>query len=115
MQMLMKLSVFLGSMILASAVLSHEGHEHAQQLDQAKAVETAAAKIVELIDEGLLSSSWATKPPSGAQLARVNGLQNWVVSYLDDSARERLELIFTMTGEFVSMAKTPISDSVAAQ
>ena len=113
MKKVLQLSAMLAAMTFTSIGLAHEGHEHAQQLDQATAVEAAATKMNELIDEGTLASSWATQAPAGAQLARVNGRQNWIVSYLDASARERLELIFTMTGEFVSMAKTPISGTAA--
>lgn len=113
MKKLIQLTGLLIAMSFSVVGLAHENHEHAQQLDQATAVETASMKMTELIDEGLLSNSWATQSPAGAQLARVNGRQNWIVSYLDAAARERLELIFTMTGEFISMAKTPINDTAA--
>lgn len=113
MKMLLKLAAFLTTLTFTALSLAHEGHEHAQQLDQASAVQAAATKMNELISEGMLSSSWTTQAPAGAQLARVDGRQNWIVSYLDTAARERLELIFTMTGEFVSMAKTPISGTAA--
>lgn len=113
MKKLVQATVILAALVVGSTLFAHEGHEHAQPMDQAKAVETASTKMIELIDQGQLASSWATQAPAGAQLARVNGRQNWIVSYLDDSARERLELIFTMTGEFVSMAKTPVADIAA--
>ena len=113
MKKLIQLTGLLIAMSFSAMGLAHDNHEHAQQLDQATAVETASVKMTELIGEGLLSSSWATQPPAGAQLARVNGRQNWIVAYLDATARERLEVIFTMTGEFVSMAKTPIKDTAA--
>ena len=109
MKKLFQLTVLIGALSVAAASLAHEGHGHAQQLDQASAVATASTKMNELINEGQLASSWATQAPAGAQLARVNGRQNWIVSYLDASASERLELVFTMTGEFVSMSKTPIT------
>ena len=113
MKALLKLTALLTTLTFTSIGLAHEGHEHAQQLDQATAVEAASTKMNELISEGLLASSWTKQAPAGAQLARVDGRQNWIVSYLDATARERLELIFTMTGEFVSMAKTPITDTAA--
>ncbi|MEX2367438.1 MAG: DUF6488 family protein [Pseudohongiellaceae bacterium] len=113
MRNLIKILSILGFVSLAGSAWAHEGHEHAQQLDQAGAVETASTKMMELINEGALPSKWASKPPSGAQLARVNGRQNWVISYIDEAARERLELIFTMTGEYVSMTQTPVSGTAA--
>ncbi|MEQ8408457.1 MAG: DUF6488 family protein [Gammaproteobacteria bacterium] len=113
MKTLLKLTALLATLTYTTLGLAHEGHEHAQQLDQASAVQAAATKMNELINEGMLSSSWTTQTPAGAQLARVDGRQNWIVSYLDTAARERLELIFTMTGEFVSMAKMPISGTAA--
>ena len=115
----MKKVINLGALVAFLTIgwqsFAHEGHSHAQQLDQVTAVEAASTKMMELINNGQLSSKWAEQPPAGAQLARVNGLQNWIVSYLDDSARERLELMFTPTGEFVSMSKTPIASSAATQ
>ena len=103
------------SLSLASVALAHEGHEHAQPLDQAKAVETASTKMLELINTGELDGKWATRTPSGAQLARINGQQNWIVSYLDEAASERLELVFTMTGEYVSLSRLPVSAEASAR
>ncbi|PCI74757.1 MAG: hypothetical protein COB20_14570 [SAR86 cluster bacterium] len=95
-------------MSAASISLAHEGHEHAASLDQAKAVETAGVKIKELIDEGKLTSKWATKAPATAELVRVDGIQNWVVSYMDENMKERLQLIFTTAGEYVSMDQSNV-------
>jgi hypothetical protein len=95
-------------MSAANFGVAHEGHEHAAPLDQAKAVETAGINIRELINEGKLTSKWATKAPATAELVRVDGLQNWVVSYMDEDLKERLQLIFTTTGEYVSMNQTNV-------
>lgn len=113
MKALLNLIVLITTLTFTAFGLAHEGHEHAQQLDQATAVEAAATKMNELITQGQIAPSWAMQTPAGAQIARINGIQNWVVSYLDATARERLELNFTMTGEFVSMAKTPVTDTAA--
>ena len=43
----------------------------------------------------------------------LGGFQNWIVSYLDSAGKQRLELIFSMMGEFVSFTKIPISDTAA--
>jgi len=92
----------------ASLSLAHEGHEHAAPLDQAKAVEMAGIKITELINEGKLKSQWAAKAPTTVELVRVNGLQNWVVSYTDEAKKERLQLIFTTTGDYVSINQSNV-------
>lgn len=113
MKLLMKLMMITGSLFLTSFLMAHEGHEHAKQLDQASALEAASVKIAALIQEGQLTSSWSGQGAAHAQLARVNGLQNWIISYLDSGASERLELIFSMTGEFVSFTKRSISDTAA--
>lgn len=113
MNKLIQLAALTVTLSFSALTLAHEGHEHARALDQAAAVEMASTKMNELIQEGLLPSKWATRAPAGAQLARVDGRQNWIVSYLDDAGQERLELIFTMMGEFVSMARTPISGTAA--
>jgi len=102
---LFALCLFLSASSLSSA---HEGHEHAAPLDQAKAVETASIKMQELITEGKLTSKWATVTAATAELKRVDGLQNWVVSYTDEDGKERLQLIFTTTGEYVSMNQSNV-------
>jgi len=108
-----KTLLVVSGLMFATATLAHPNHDDVVQLNQTTAVETATVKLTELIDEGSLPSSWAQKPPAGAQLARIDGRQNWIVSYLDESARERLELVFSMTGEYVSMNRTPINDTAA--
>ena len=113
MKLLMKLILITSSLFLASLIMAHEGHEHAKQLDQASAIEAASIKMAELIKEGQLPSFWGEQDATHAQLARVNGLQNWIVSYLDSAGKQRLELIFSMMGEFVSFTKIPISDTAA--
>ena len=113
MKLLVKLILITSSLFLASLIMAHEGHEHAKQLDQASAIEAASIKMAELIQEGQLTSTWAQQEAMNAQLARVNGLQNWIVSYLDSAGKQRLELMFSMMGEFVSFTRIPISDTAA--
>ena len=113
MKLLVKLILITSSLFLASLIMAHEGHKHAEQLDQTSAIEAASIKMAELIQEGQLTSTWAQQEAMNAQLARVNGLQNWIVSYLDSAGKQRLELIFSMMGEFVSFTKIPISDTAA--
>mgnify|MGYP007062894872 FL=1 len=95
-------------MSATSLSLAHEGHEHAAPHDQTTAVATADIKIKELIDEGKLTSKWAAKAPAMAELVRVSGIQNWVVSYTDEDMKESLQLIFTTTGEYVSMSHSNV-------
>ena len=113
MKLLMKLMLITCSMFLTSLIIAHEGHEHAKQLDQASAIEAASIKMVELIQEGQLPPFWAQQDATHAQLARVNGLQNWIISYLDSEGKQRLELMFSMMGEFISFTRIPISDTAA--
>lgn len=93
--------------------MAHEGHEHAKPLDQISAIEAASVKVADLIQEGQLEVSWGRLDTANAQIARVNGRQNWLISYLDIGGRQRLELIFSMMGEFVSYAKIPMSNTAA--
>lgn len=105
--------LLVSGLMFATATLGHPNHDDIVQLNQATAVETASVKLRELINEGSLPSSWAQKPPAGAQLARIDGRQSWIVSYIDESSRERLELVFSMTGDFISMDRAPIIDTAA--
>ncbi len=113
MKQLIALITLVASMFLTITSLAHEGHEHAKQLDQVTAVETAGVKIQALISEGEVAAKWASQSPASAQLARINGIQNWIVTYIDESALERLELVFSMTGDYVSMAVMPVNDTAA--
>ena len=110
---LIALISLVSSLVFTNVALAHEGHEHAKQLDQATAVETAGVKMQELISEGEVSAKWAAQAPANAQLARINGMQNWVVTYIDASANERLEMVFSMTGDYVSVAVMPVSNTAA--
>lgn len=103
----------VSSLVFATPVLAHEGHEHAKQLDRATAVETAEVKMQELISEGEVSAKWAAQAPEKAQMARINGMQNWIVTYIDESASERLEMVFSMTGDYVSVAVMTVSNTAA--
>lgn len=105
-QFLQTITFFL-TLSLAAATLAHEGHDEVQ-LDLATAVEAAGTKMQELIMQGQLDAKWAMRPAAGAQLARIEGRQNWIVSYLDADERTRLEMVFTTTGEFVSMAQSRV-------
>lgn len=113
MKLLVKIIVTTGILFSTSLIIAHEGHEHAKQLDQASAMEAASTKMAELIQQGQLDASWARQDAANAQLARVNGLQNWIVSYIDGGGSQRLELFFSMAGELISFTKTPISDTAA--
>jgi hypothetical protein len=107
------LMVITGSVFWAPLMPAHEGHEHASPLDQSSALESASLKMVELIEAGQLEHFWSSRDAENAQVARVNGLQNWIISYLDAESRNRLEVIFSMTGEFVSFSIRPLSDTAS--
>ena len=49
MKLLVKLILITSSLFLASLIMAHEGHKHAEQLDQTSAIEAASIKIAELI------------------------------------------------------------------
>jgi hypothetical protein len=100
-----RIVLFMAISLLASAGLAHEGHD-AEPLDQARAIAVAAETKLQLIEDGKLAASWAAIDSPTASLVRQEGIQNWVVSYMDASAHTGLTLVFTNTGTFVSMANS---------
>ena len=94
------------SFLIAAAVNAHPGHGDVVQLDQNSAIEAASSKIKDLIGEGKLDSFWLERMEVKAQLVRVSGRQNWTVSYVDSERNQYLEMIFSMTGNFISFSKT---------
>ena len=96
----------ISSLLIAAAVNAHPGHGDVVQLDQSSAIEAASGKIEDLIGEGKLDSSWLERAEAKAQLARISGRQNWTVSYVDSERNQYLEMIFSMTGNFISFSKT---------
>ncbi len=94
------------SFLIASAVNAHPGHGDGLLLDQSSALEAANSKIEDLVEEGKLESFWLKRAEIKAQLVRVSGRRNWAVSYVDSERHQRLEMIFSMTGNFVSFSKT---------
>ena len=94
------------SLLIAAAVNAHPGHGDVVQLDQSSAIEAASRKIEDLVREGKLDSCWLEQAEVKAQLVRVSGRQNWTVSYVDSESNQHLEMIFSMTGNFISFSKT---------
>ena len=113
MKFCLRLIVVAASAFLTPMIAAHEGHEHAKQLDRASALESASLKMVELIEEGQLDRFWSIQDAENIQVARINGLQNWIISYLDPESRHRLEVIFSMAGVFVSFSIRPLSETAA--
>ena len=93
------------SILIAAAVNAHPGHGDVVQLDQSSAIEAASSKIKNLVGEGKLDSFWLERTEVKAQLVRVSGRQNWTVSYVDSESNQHLEMIFSMTGNFISLSK----------
>ena len=96
------------SLLIAAAVSAHPGHGDVVQLDQSSAIEAANGKIEDLIGEGKLHPSWLKRIEAKAQLARISGRQNWTVSYVESESDKRLELVFSVTGNFISFSETTI-------
>ena len=96
------------SLLISAAVSAHPGHGHVVQLDQSSAIEAANGKIEYLISEGKLDSFWLKRTEAKAQLTRISGRQNWTVSYVESESDKRLELVFSMTGNFISFSETTI-------
>ena len=99
----------ISSLLIAAAVNAHPGHGDVVQLDQSSAMEAASSKIEDLIGEGKLDSSWLERAEAKAQLARISGRQNWTVTYVGSESNKRLELVFSMTGNFISFSETTIT------
>ena len=100
-----------GCFLLSVIAIAHPGHDEAEQFDQNLAIEAAANKLEDLVKAGKLQSVWLEREVASAQLARVKGRQNWVVSYLDSGSNQRLELIFSFRGNFITFSKRTLSDT----
>jgi len=86
-----------------AASLAHEGHGHGR-LAKEEVIAMAAETKAQFVEEGKLAQSWAKIESSTASLVRREGIQNWVVAFADTNRNERLTLVFSITGAFVSMA-----------
>ena len=93
----------ISSLLIAAAVNSHPGHGDVVQLDQSSAIEAASSKIEDFIGEGKLDSFLVRK--SGGQGAACQGLWSSKLdcSYVDSESNKHLEMIFSMTGNFISL------------
>jgi hypothetical protein len=100
-----RIALCMAISLLAGTGFAHEGHD-AEPLDQGQAIAVASETKLQFIEAGKLASSWATIESSTANLVRQEGIQNWIVSYIDASANMRLTMVFTNTGTFVSMASS---------
>ena len=104
-----------GCFLLSVIAIAHPGHDEAEQLDQNSAIEAAANKLEDLIKADKLEPFWLQREVASAQLARVKGRQNWVVSYLDSGSSQRLELIFSFRGNFITFSKRTLSDTATIE
>ncbi len=86
----------------------HPGHD-VEQLDQQSAIEVASNKLQDLIEADKLNSTWSEVKMIDSQIVRIKGRQNWIVSYLDVENNQRLELIFSLTGNFITFSKRALS------
>jgi len=101
----LRIALFIAISLLAGTGFAHEGHD-AEPLDQGQAIAVATETKMQLIEEGKLASSWATIESPIANLVREEGIQNWIVSYSDANAHTHLNMVFTITGTFVSIANS---------
>ena len=99
-----------GCFLLSVIAIAHPGHDEAMQFDQNLAIEAASNKLEDLVKADKLQSFWLERDVASAQLARVKGRQNWVVAYLDSRSSQRLELIFSFRGNFITFSKKKLSD-----
>ena len=107
--MFWKIIQVISSLLIAAVVNAHPGHDDVVQLDQSSAIKAASDKIEDLTGEDKLDSSWLERTEAKAQLARISGRQNWTVSYVNSETNKHLELVFSMTGNFISFSETTIT------
>ena len=94
------------SLLIAAAVNAHPGHGDVVQLDQSSAIEAASRKLRTWLEKVirllLVRTSWRSRRSlSGSLVVKI-----WTVSYVDSESNQHLEMIFSMTGNFISFSKT---------
>ena len=104
--MIFRIIQVISSLIIAATVNAHPGHGDVVQLDQISAIEAGNKKIEDLIVEGKLDASWSEITEEKTQLTRMSGRQNWNVLYIDSESKKQLELVLSMTGNFISFSET---------
>ena len=107
-----KLTVLIGCFSVAFMASGHPGHD-ARQLDQNSAIEAASNKLEDLIEADKLQPFWLEVKIVDSQLMRIKGRQNWIVSYLDVESNQRLEFIFSLTGNFITFSRRDLCDTSA--
>ena len=113
--LLPRIIVILWCYSITSFLLAHPGHDDSRQLDQKSAIAVAAKKLEDLVEADKLEAFWLGKEVATAQLARVKGRQNWIVSYVDDGGTMRVEFIFSLMGNFITFSKRTLSDTDTIQ
>ena len=111
--MLAKLTILIGCFSVVCMAVAHPGHDDVKQLDQQSAIEAASNKLQDLIEADKLSSTWSEVKVIDSQIVRIKGRLNWTVSYLDVESNQRLEFIFSLTGNFITFSKRALSETAA--
>ena len=88
---------------------AHPGHdEPAPPLDQAQATQVAVGQLAQLIEDGKVDSAWGKIDSSSAELKRVEGRQNWVVTFVDNQSKKVLTVMLTNTGTYLSVTSSDV-------
>ena len=111
--LLARLAVLIGFFSVAFMAFGHPGHDDAKLLDQNSAIEAASNKLEDLVEADKLHSFWLEIDMVDSQLLRIKGRQNWIVSYLDVESNQRLEFIFSLTGNFITFSRRDLCDTSA--
>ena len=111
--MLARLTIFIGYFSVVCMAVAHPGQDDVKQLDQQSAIEAASNKLQDLIEADKLNSTWLEVKVIDSQIVRIKGRLNWTVSYLDVESNQRLEFIFSLTGNFITFSKRALSETAA--
>lgn len=92
--------------LLSSLGWAHEeGHgEAAEPIAQAQALEVATSTVAQLIEEQKIDTAWSEVAAGTAKMERQDGIQNWVVSFIDATNKKTMTIVLSNTGVYQSFA-----------
>ena len=108
-------ALVLSSLLFGAPVIAGSGHDHGHSHAQAPvnketAEENAGKAIASFVVSGKIDKSWASITASSSEKKNFNGRSEWIVIFVNekitDTAKQKLYVFLTLSGEYIAANHT---------
>ena len=104
-------ALLLSAALFATVAIAGPGHEHKhghhhEPVSADVAKEKAKQKVIQLVKDGKIDSSWSTINAAGAEQKSYGNGPEWVVTFnnsaISDDSKQTLYLFFSLNGHYIA-------------